>query len=51
MTGGRGCGMGGMGGMMSGSSLLVGSDSPIFTVDVIRSVSDSQNLPSRLVKR
>ena len=50
MTGGRGCGMGGMGGMMSGSSLLVGSDYPIFTVDVTRSVSDSPNLPSRLSK-
>ena len=50
MTGGRGCGMGGMSGMMSGSSLPLGSDYPIFTVDVTRSVSDSPSLPSSLSK-
>jgi len=50
MMGGRGCGMGGMGGMMPGSSLPVGSDYPIFTVDVTRSVSDSPRLPSSLSK-
>jgi blue copper oxidase len=50
MTGGRGCGMGGMGGMMSGTSLPVGSDYPILTVDVTRRVSDSPSLPSHLSK-
>ncbi|MGR8980552.1 MAG: multicopper oxidase family protein [Gammaproteobacteria bacterium] len=39
---------GGMGGMMGGTSLPVGSDYPIFTVNVTRKVSDSPKLPTRL---
>jgi blue copper oxidase len=50
MIGGGWCGMGETGGMMSGSGLPVGSDYPILTVDVTRSVSDSPNLPSHLSK-
>lgn len=41
-------GMGGMGGMMGGNSLPVGSDYPIFTARVARKVADSPRLPSRL---
>jgi len=52
MGGGGGMGMGGMGGgmMMAGSSLPVGSDYPIFTVRVTKSMSDSPGLPERLSK-
>ena len=55
MMGRRG-GMGGMGGMMgmgammAGTSLPVGGEYPIFTVNVTRSVSDSPSLPSHLPK-
>jgi FtsP/CotA-like multicopper oxidase with cupredoxin domain len=42
---------GGMGGgMMAGSRLPVGSDYPIFTARVTRTVSDSPKLPTRLSK-
>jgi FtsP/CotA-like multicopper oxidase with cupredoxin domain len=42
--------VGRMGGMMHGHSLAVGSDYPIFTVRVIKKVSDSPKLPAQLSK-